>query len=60
VYKRQRQYDEALHQLSLYLSANPQLRAGWARDRTWWFRDLRNDPRYQRIVEAPSQTGPPD
>ena len=52
--------DEALHHLGLYLSANPQMREGWARDRTWWFRELRNDPRYQRLVGTPSQFASPD
>jgi serine/threonine-protein kinase len=52
--------DEALHQLGLYLSANPQLREGYARDRTWWFRDLRTDPGYQRLVGTTSQSGSPD
>jgi hypothetical protein len=46
--------------LGLYLSANPQLREGMAQDRTWWFQDLRIDPRYQRLVETTSQLAPPD
>lgn len=50
--------DEALHQLSLYLSANPQFRDGMARDRTWWFRDLRKDPRYDRMVARTRQSTP--
>jgi serine/threonine-protein kinase len=54
------QYDEALHQLSLYLSANPQFREGMARDRTWWFRDLRNDPRYGRLLATTRQPALPD
>jgi eukaryotic-like serine/threonine-protein kinase len=53
------QYDQALHQLSLYLSANPQFRESMARDRTWWFRDLRNDPRYSGLVGTTSQSTPP-
>jgi tetratricopeptide (TPR) repeat protein len=54
------EHDEALHQLSLYLSANPQFREGMAREQTWWFRDLRNDPRYQRLVARPSQSAAAD
>jgi len=54
------EHDEALHQLGLYLSANPQMREGMAHDQTWWFRDLRNHPGYQRLVGAPSQSAPPD
>jgi TolB-like protein len=45
--------DAALRQLGIYLEANPQLRAGMARDKTWWFKDLRGDPRYREIT-APS------
>jgi eukaryotic-like serine/threonine-protein kinase len=52
------QHDQALHQLSLYLSANPQFREGMARDQTWWFRDLRSDPRYAQLVATTSQAGP--
>jgi serine/threonine-protein kinase len=48
--------DEALHQLGLYLSANPQFREGMARDQTWWFQDLRTDPRYQRLVGTTPQS----
>jgi hypothetical protein len=54
------EHDEALHQLGLYLAANPQLREGMARDRTWWFRDLRNHPGYQRLVGRPSQSVSPN
>jgi len=52
------EHDEALRQLSLYLSANPQFRDGMARDRTWWFRDLRKDPRYDRMVATTRQSTP--
>ena len=51
---------QALYQLGLYLSANPQMREGMANDQTWWFRDLRNHPGYQRLVGTPSQSAPPD
>jgi TolB-like protein len=45
--------DGALRQLSIYLAANPHLRPGMAREQTWWFRELRQDPRYQQLVTAP-------
>jgi eukaryotic-like serine/threonine-protein kinase len=48
--------DEALRQLDIYLTANPQLREGWARDETWWWKDLRDDPRYQEIVGSTVRT----
>jgi len=48
---------EALRQLGIYLSANPQFRAGMARDQTWWFKDLREDPNYRAIL-APAPSSP--
>jgi len=42
--------DEALRLLSTYLAANPQFRESMARDQSWWFRDLRSDPRYQALA----------
>jgi eukaryotic-like serine/threonine-protein kinase len=48
---------EALRQLGIYLTANPQYRVGMARDQTWWFKDLREDPRYQTLL-APSASAP--
>jgi TolB-like protein/tRNA A-37 threonylcarbamoyl transferase component Bud32 len=41
---------EAIRQLSIYLAANPQMRAGMARDETWWFRDLREDPKFRTLL----------
>ncbi|HEX6107708.1 MAG TPA: serine/threonine-protein kinase [Gemmatimonadales bacterium] len=46
--------DAALSNLEVYLTANPQLRAGMARDETWWWRDLRDDPRFQELVGSPA------
>jgi eukaryotic-like serine/threonine-protein kinase len=46
--------DEAFRQLSLFLDANPQFRDGMARDQTWWFQDLRKDPRYQSLLQTPT------
>jgi len=42
--------DEAIDLLSIYLASNPGQRASWARDSTWWFKDLRSDPRYRDLV----------
>ncbi len=42
--------DEALDRLTIYFTANPQLRASMARDQTWWFKDLRDDPRYGALL----------
>ena len=44
--------EEALRLLSTYVAANPQLRAAMARDETWWFKDLRQDPRFKVIIGA--------
>jgi eukaryotic-like serine/threonine-protein kinase len=42
--------DEAVRQLSVYLAANPQMREGMARDETWWWRDLRDDPKFRSLI----------
>jgi TolB-like protein/tRNA A-37 threonylcarbamoyl transferase component Bud32 len=42
--------DEALRLLSTYLATNPQLRASYARDRTWWFDSIRDDPQFKALV----------
>ena len=38
--------DEAIELLKRYLTANPEDRAGMAKDYTWWWRNLRSDPRF--------------
>jgi eukaryotic-like serine/threonine-protein kinase len=42
--------DEALRLISVYLATNPQERPSMANDDTWWWRGLREDPRYRRLV----------
>jgi serine/threonine-protein kinase len=42
--------DEALRLLTTYIAANPQVRAAMAKDETWWWRDLRNDPRWRSLL----------
>jgi tetratricopeptide (TPR) repeat protein len=44
------QRGNALDDLAVYYRANPQLRAGMSRDETWWWKDLRRDPRWQAIA----------
>jgi serine/threonine-protein kinase len=44
--------DQALDLLGIYLASNPGQRISWARDSTWWFADLRSDPRYRDLVGA--------
>ncbi len=42
--------DEALHQLAVYLAANPQMRRSLPSDP--WFKSLRDDPRFAALVAA--------
>jgi eukaryotic-like serine/threonine-protein kinase len=49
--------DEALRQLDVYYTANPHLRASMVQDRSWWWRDLRQDPRYWEVIGAKPPNG---
>ena len=42
--------DEAIRLLGVYFASNPQQRTSVDRDESWWYRDLRDDPRYQALV----------
>jgi tetratricopeptide (TPR) repeat protein len=42
--------EDVLRLLSTYRATNPQLRESFARDQSWYFRNLRSDPKYQAIV----------
>ena len=42
--------EEALQVLERYLATNPQDRESFARDETWFFRGLRDDPRFKALV----------
>ncbi len=44
---------EALRQLGIYLATNPQLRESEARDQSWYFRNLKDDPEYKALVGTP-------
>jgi len=46
--------DEALRLLTTYVAANPQVRSAMAKDETWWFKDLRTDPRWRTLLGLPS------
>jgi eukaryotic-like serine/threonine-protein kinase len=41
---------EAVRLLESYLTVNPEHRAGFASRTVWWWRDLQNDPKFQRII----------
>lgn len=43
------EHDQAITLLSTYVAANPQMRATVAKDQTWWFRDIRNTPRFKSL-----------
>ncbi len=42
--------DEALRLLARYLAANPQQRSSGEQDQSWWWNNLRDDPRYMQLV----------
>lgn len=44
--------EEALRLVGSYLAANPQDRATMARDYTWWWAGIRDDPRFRTLVGA--------
>ena len=43
-------HDAALQSLGVYLVANPVQRRSLRLDNTWWFRPLREEPRFQALV----------
>jgi serine/threonine-protein kinase len=53
VYAQSGNKDAALDLIARYLAANPQQRESAAKDRSWWLKDLRSDPRYQALVKNP-------
>jgi len=46
--------DKAFELLAQVVAVSPAQRRGFAVDQTWWFRDLRRDPRYRELMGAPS------
>ena len=44
------QRGNALDDLAVFYRSNPQLRAGMSRDETWWWKELRRDPRWRSIA----------
>jgi serine/threonine-protein kinase len=44
--------DEALRRLALYVATNPEERSNIAKDQTWWFDGLRDDPRFKELVQT--------
>jgi hypothetical protein len=42
--------DQAIRLLGVYYATNPQQRSTIDKDESWWYRDLKEDPRYQALV----------
>ncbi len=42
--------EDVLRLMSTYLATNPQLRESFARDQSWYFRNLQSDPKYRALV----------
>ena len=45
---------KAIEILKVYLTRNPEHRAGWAKDSAWWWRELKKDPEFQRLLATGS------
>ncbi|MDQ3224859.1 MAG: hypothetical protein M3Q75_15510, partial [Gemmatimonadota bacterium] len=42
--------EDAIRALKVYLTANPEKRAAFAEEPTWWFRGLQDDARFRELV----------
>ncbi len=45
--------DEALRLMKEQVAANPAHRAGLARSTHWWWRDIKDDPRFKQLIGTP-------
>jgi eukaryotic-like serine/threonine-protein kinase len=45
---------EALDLLQQYVAVNPEIRTAWARRSSWWWRDLKDDPRFITMIQSGS------
>ena len=52
IYTQTGDNDTALQYFAKQLAANPQQRPFAPNNRTWWFDNLRKDPRYQAMVKV--------
>jgi TolB-like protein/tRNA A-37 threonylcarbamoyl transferase component Bud32 len=43
---------KALEILKTYLTRNPEHRAGWGKDSAWWWREIKKDPEFQRLIRT--------
>jgi hypothetical protein len=46
----QKDKDKAIQLLQRYIAGHPERRGDLAKDYQWWFRPLRDDPRYQQLA----------
>ena len=46
--------DEAFNLLRRYLTSNPAHRAGFVESQSWWWRELKRDPRYKELAAGTS------
>jgi tetratricopeptide (TPR) repeat protein len=44
----------AIDLLKTYLTRNPEHREGWGKDSAWWWRELKTDPEFQRLIATGS------
>ena len=42
--------DEAIRLLQVYLTSNPAHREGFVKNSAWWWKPLRDDPRFQALI----------
>jgi serine/threonine protein kinase/tetratricopeptide (TPR) repeat protein len=47
--------DEAIRLLGIYYATNPQQRSSVDKDESWWYQDLKGDPRYEALVGTPAR-----
>ena len=45
-------FDGAFQRLTTFLAANPQQRGSAGQDESWWFEDLKADPRWERLLKG--------
>jgi hypothetical protein len=44
----------ALEILKTFLTRNPEHRAGFGKDSAWWWREIKKDPEFQRLIRTGS------
>jgi serine/threonine-protein kinase len=53
VYRLLGDTDKAVDMLKVYFAANERMRATYAQEPGWWFRDIASDPKYRQLVGGP-------